>query len=101
MTLKPETLKVWSLSLHICSRLEQDSSSFINPDDDVELTDHKEESKGRISTDKADRESIRRRLQEFIDPMNPDGHPPEVVNIAIGKITKDTVNVDQAVELGS
>lgn len=33
--------------------------------------------------------------------MNPDGHPPELVNIAIGKISKDTVNVDQAVELGS
>ena len=101
VTLKPETLKVWSLSLHICSRLEQDISSFINPDDDTELTDHKEESKGRISTDKTDRESIRRKLQECIDPMNPDCHPPEVVNIAIGKIAKDTVNVDQAVELGS
>ena len=31
--------------------------------------------------------------------MNREGHPPEVVNIAIGKI--DNVNVDKAVELGS
>ena len=88
VTLKPETLKVWSFSLHICSRLEQDISSFINPDDDAELTDHKEESKGRISTDKADRESIRRKLQECIDPMNPDGHPPEVVYIAMERLQK-------------
>ena len=29
--------------------------------------------------------------------MNPEGHPPEVVNIAIGQ----NVNVDKAVELGS
>ena len=33
--------------------------------------------------------------------MNPEGHPPEVVNIAIGKIAQDNVNVDKAVELGS
>ena len=29
VTLKPETLKVWSLSLHNCSRLEQDLSRFL------------------------------------------------------------------------
>ena len=101
VTLKPETLKVWSLSLHICSRLEQDLSSFLYPDNDTELTGHKEESKGTISGDKADRESIRRKLQERIDPMNPDGHPPEVVNIAIGKVAQGNVNVDKAVEIGS
>ena len=33
--------------------------------------------------------------------MNPDGHPSEVVNIAIGKIAQDNVNVDKAVEIGS
>ena len=33
--------------------------------------------------------------------MNPDGHPLEVVNIAIGKIAQDNVNEDKAVELGS
>ena len=101
MTLKLETLKLWSFSLHICSRLEQDFSSFLYPDNDTELTGHEEESKGRISGDKADRESMKRKLQECKDPMNPAGHSPEVVNIAIGKIAKDNVNVDKAVELGS
>ena len=43
----------------------------------------------------------KRNLQECIDSMNPEGHPPEVVNIAIGKIAQDNVNVDKAVELGS
>ena len=46
VTLKPETLKVWSLSLHICSRLKQDLSSFLYQDNETELTRHKEESKG-------------------------------------------------------
>ena len=33
--------------------------------------------------------------------MNPEGHPPEVVNLVIGQIAQDNVNVDKAVELGS
>ena len=98
VTLKPETLKVWSLSLHNCNKLEQDLSSFLYPDNDTGLTGHKKESKGRISGDKADRES---KLQECIDPRNPEGHSPEVVNIAIGQIAHDSGNVDKTVELGS
>ena len=64
VTLKLETLKLLSLSLHICSRLEQDLSSFLYSDNNTELTGHKEESKGRVSGDKAIRESIKRKLQE-------------------------------------
>ena len=44
VTFKPETPKVRSLSLHICSRLEQDLLSFLYPDNGTELTVHKEES---------------------------------------------------------
>ena len=72
----------------------QDLSSFLYPDNDTKLTGHKEESKGRM----ADRKLINRTLQECIDPMNPEGHPPEVVNIAIGWIAQDNVNVDKEVE---
>ena len=43
----------------------------------------------------------KRKLQECIDLMNPEGHPPEVVNIAIGKIAQNNVNVEKVVELGS
>ena len=98
VTLNPETLKVWFLSLHICSRLEQDLSSFLYPDNDTELTGHKEESKAEISGDKADRESIKGKLLECIDSMNPEGYPPEVVNIPIGQIAQNNVNVDKVVE---
>ena len=73
----------------------QDLISFLYPDNDTELTGHKEEYKGRM----ADRESIKRKLQENIDPMNPEGHPPEVVNIAIVQIAQDNVNVVKAVEI--
>ena len=70
----------------------QDLSSFLYPDNDTELTGHKEESKGRM----AGRKLIKRKLQECIDPMNPEGHPPEV-----GQIAQDNVNVGKAVELDS
>ena len=43
---------------------------------------------------------MKRKLQECIDPMNPEGHQPKLVNIEIGKIAKENVNVDKAVELG-
>ena len=59
----------------------QNLLSFLYPDNYTELTGHKEESKGRM----ADRESIKRKLQECTDSMNPEGHPPELVNIAIGQ----------------
>ena len=77
----------------------QDLSRLLYPDNETELTGHNEESKGRISGDKADRGSIKKKLQECVDP-DPEGHPPEVVNIAIGQIAKDNVIVDKAVELG-
>ena len=74
----------------------QNLSDFLYPDNEPELTGHKEESTGRM----ADKESIKRKLQECIDPMNPEGHPSEVVDIAIGQSAQDNVNVDKAVELG-
>ena len=101
VTLKPETMKLWSLSLHICSKLEQDLVCLIEPDDNGKQDKHKEESKGRIDSDKLDRNSIRRKLQECIGPMSPNDHPPEMVNIFLGKIAQETVNVDRAVKLGS
>ena len=101
VTLKPETLKIWSLSLHICSRLEQDLVCLTEPTDNGKQDKHKEESKSRIDSDMLDRDSIRRKLQEYIDPMSPDHHPPELVNIVLGKVAKETVNVHRAVEIGS
>ena len=43
ITMKPETLKTWSLSLHICSRLEEDIRSLTTEDAEVIQYSHKEE----------------------------------------------------------
>ena len=59
LTLKPETLKVWALSLHACSRLE---SALDEMTDEVTqskvVTTHKEEAKaGSLKTREPEMES--------------------------------------------
>ena len=94
-------MKLWSLSLHICSKLEQDLVCLIELNGNGKQDKHKEESKGRIDSDKLDRNSIRRKLQNGINTLSPNDHQSEMVNIVLGKIAQETVNVDRAVELGS
>ncbi|KAH3691407.1 hypothetical protein DPMN_194041 [Dreissena polymorpha] len=58
-TLKPEARKFWSLSLNICSRMEEDlreMSSVILVDADEQ---HNEEKRGRIKADAKDKVNIR------------------------------------------
>jgi hypothetical protein len=42
ITLKPETLKVWTLSLHICSRLEADLDELIENSTETEYSKNKD-----------------------------------------------------------
>ncbi len=58
ITLKPDTLKTWALSLHICSSRESDLSNMIDGDKMHVQSNHKEESKKRIASDAEDRESL-------------------------------------------
>ena len=46
VTLKPETLKIWRLSLHMCSRIEEDFTNIASPEKVVGQKQHKEELKG-------------------------------------------------------
>jgi len=58
LTLKPETLKIWGLCLHICSRLEEDLADISSPEKKEGQEKHKEENKGRTESDANDWESI-------------------------------------------
>ena len=78
ITLKPETHKTWALSLHICSRLEQDIISLVVKEQDISQEAHKEERKARIVSDRADRQSIRDKLKLCIDPLDPTSHPHQL-----------------------
>jgi hypothetical protein len=48
----------------------------------------------------ADREGIRQKLKECIDPLNNTQHPDGIVNIATGEIGSTGINVHDAVRIG-
>ena len=54
----------------------------------------------RIRSDAADRKNIQKKLELCIDPLNSLSHPPNVVNIASGKVAESSVNVHEAVAIG-
>ncbi len=101
-TLKPETLKIWALSLHICSHLESDLDQLALGDRRHTEESHKEEQKSRIASDAEDRTGLRRKLDLCIDPLDPEKHSQSdhIVNISSGCISPDTVNVHHALEMG-
>ena len=49
ITLKPETLKMWALGLHICSRLEQDIADITEGKGVTSQETHKEETSYQLS----------------------------------------------------
>lgn len=101
VTLKPNTLKTWALSLYSCRELAKDISDMTT----VEKNDtrqHKEEMNARIASDAKDRAKIRQKLRESIDPLDPSSHPSEAfIQIVSGRITTDPViNVHDTVSIG-
>ena len=57
ITLKPETLKTWALSRHVCSQLMEDLVELRGESDENKAqTSHKEEGITHIENDKKDRE---------------------------------------------
>ena len=62
---------------------------------------HKEEAQGRISADQADREGLRKKLEMCINPMDPEQHPQTIINVVNGMIGPSSVNVDEAIDIGT
>ena len=65
-TLTPETLKIWGLSFHVCSRLEEDISLIIRMENAEGHEKRQEEEKYRIQSNAKDKDSIRRKLDIYI-----------------------------------
>ena len=101
ITLKPNTLKTWAPSLHICSVLAKDISDMTSDDKHQHL--HKDDMKARMTADATDRSKIRHKLQESIDPLDSSTYSDgNIVQIVSGRITTHTiVNVHEAVAIGT
>ena len=62
---------------------------------------HKEEAKARMDSDARDRESLRKKIEICIDPLDPKKHQQSLVNIGTGQLAGETVNVDRAIKQGT
>ena len=100
VTLNPETVKKWALSLHTCNNVLRDFDTIRNQKDIVK-TYHKEELKSRIAADEVDRIKLRNMLNTCVHPLAyADHNPEELINIFSGQISSDKVNVPRAIEIG-
>lgn len=101
ITLQPNTVKKWALSLHVCGQLSKDVQDMIDGEESKKVhTFHKEESAARIKCDEEDRKKIRQKLQTCMNPLVIEDHPDGIVSIHSGRIGNTKVNVDDAVCLG-
>ena len=104
ITLNPEALKSWALSLHVCGQIVADVAEM-RGDESVarQVSVHKEEGKPRIKSDAKDRQDIRVKLAQCIPPLDHQQHPEgSFVNIVTERVqSSSTVNVHKAIEIGS
>ena len=63
-------------------------------------TTHKEEDPGRMTSDASDRQKIKEALQNCIDPLATDNHPPGLMNVVTGLHATDKVNADESIKIG-
>ena len=88
ITLNPEALKSWALSLHVCGQIAADVAEMRDDESVIrQASIHKEESKSRIQADAKDRQHIRVKIMQCISPLDDQQHPEgSVVNIVTGRI---------------
>ena len=104
-----EQVAVWVNSFSVCAHLDiamedmySEPGDEEQPDDGVEgeaTNKHKEEGEGRRRLDGADREKIAVELEKYPHPLN-EQHP-RLYNICNSQVAPDTVNVQDALAIGS
>ena len=99
LTLHQNSLDKWALSMHMYSPLEHQLLQ-LKESSSEEVTRHKE-GHDWIKSDNSDRENIRKMVEKSINPFLVDGHPKEIVNIVSGRLSSPSVNVDEAVDIGT
>ena len=105
----PEQVVVWVNSFIVCAHLDIAMEHMYNEAgeeqrpygevDGEEKNKHKEEGEGRRRLDEADRKKIAVELEKYSHPLN--DQQPGVYNICNGQVAPDTVNVQNALAIGS
>ena len=103
-TLSQEQIATWTLSHHLCNSFTLAYGMMHDEEPDEEYDPgtktHKEEGKRRKELDAADGNSIILERKKYTNPlcMNPD---EELINIVTGRVAPDSVNIDDALCIGS
>ena len=105
----PEQVDVWVNSFSMCAHLDIAMEHMYNEAgeeqkprgevDGEEKNKHKEEGEERRRLDEADRKKIGVELEKYSHPLN--DQQPGVYNICNGQVAPDTVNVQNALAIGS
>ena len=89
-----------ALSLHTCSQLQGDLLAMKDKQNNKTTTTHKEEAPGSMTSDASDRQKIKEALQNYMDPLATDTHPPGLLNVVTGLHATDKVNADESIKIG-
>ena len=105
----PEQVAVWVNSFSVCAHLDiamehmyNEAGEELKPHGEVdgeEKNKHTEEGEGRRRLDEAERKQITAELEKYSHPLN--DQQPGVYNICNGQVAPDTVNVQNALAIGS
>ena len=90
ITLKPNAMKTWALSLPICCCIHKDIREMTQHEMSTRNR-HKEEIMSRMLSDAYDGEKLRNKLGESINPLDSAQHHEEgILNIVSGRISPDS-----------
>ena len=100
----PEQVAVWVNSFSVCAHLDIAMEHMYDESEEEQRNEeekgrHKEEGEKRRSLDEADRKKIKEELEKYIHPFN--YQEPGLYNICNGQVAADTVNVQNALAIGS
>ena len=99
-TTKPRTLQIWAKRQHTCSEILQSLDS-IREKDESTITNHKEETVGRMKADEIDKVKLQNYLQTCLHPLQDSNHPKNALcNIYTGQMAGSKVNINKSVEIG-
>ena len=102
-TLKPSTVSMWALSLHVFGQVRNCIESMRDGNKSEDVVYHKEEAIGRIKSDRHDRDKIKERLTTCIDVFDVSSHEDKcLVNIVSGEVVaEDKLNVYDSILIGT
>ena len=100
VTTNTRSATIWANGHHLCGEVLTDLKGLRDGNQNKGAA-HKEEGKGRMKSDQADRDKLRTTLASCIHPLKVDVHDPiKLVNIYTGEEECEKSNVERLIEIG-